>query len=430
MGHFVYRYTLNGEILYVGKNDTDLISRIEQHEQGKGDKLYHFQQDHPDLVIDYIEVGNSSQSDVMETYLIDKLRPKFNSSKKFDGTAELFGDIPLPEFKPYKDLLNRRARKTKNASTKITKVKPAMPEWQQWSVESREFDEKQRGFDAEKDAKRIQNTLFALQYIYDNFELKLAEIKRPVSRGRKINWDVGQEFGFLLCIDDFPYPDILLDPDYCGILIVMEEIRTLRCCEVFSLYSEVRNKNILFLKPTVDDFPGGTGEVVLKREDIPRLMECVYETRRNFCYYSWIPMHTKYLKTNMTAWEYGNNWISENWDAEQKTLFETKARNTNRLIKFIIQHYDECDVSDAENGRTYYIPLSELEETDRGVPQLYLPTYDLKDGTGVHNALFQAAWKDYDSTGMRIDDRLAIEDLRRLSDFIDKTGSIFCPIEY
>lgn len=31
MGHYVYKYVYNNEIIYIGKNDTDLESRIYQH---------------------------------------------------------------------------------------------------------------------------------------------------------------------------------------------------------------------------------------------------------------------------------------------------------------------------------------------------------------------------------------------------------------
>ena len=33
MGHFVYKYVYDGEIVYIGKNDTDLKTRIKQHER-------------------------------------------------------------------------------------------------------------------------------------------------------------------------------------------------------------------------------------------------------------------------------------------------------------------------------------------------------------------------------------------------------------
>jgi hypothetical protein len=31
MGHYVYKYVYNNEIIYIGKNDTDLENRIYQH---------------------------------------------------------------------------------------------------------------------------------------------------------------------------------------------------------------------------------------------------------------------------------------------------------------------------------------------------------------------------------------------------------------
>ena len=31
MGHYVYKYVLHQEVIYIGKNNTDLVSRLNQH---------------------------------------------------------------------------------------------------------------------------------------------------------------------------------------------------------------------------------------------------------------------------------------------------------------------------------------------------------------------------------------------------------------
>ena len=33
MGHYVYKYVYNNEIIYIGKNDTDLYSRLNPEDQ-------------------------------------------------------------------------------------------------------------------------------------------------------------------------------------------------------------------------------------------------------------------------------------------------------------------------------------------------------------------------------------------------------------
>ena len=77
MGHYVYKYVdESGEVVYIGKNDTNLIDRIHQHD-------YEDWND-GNLAISYIEVMSGYESDALETLLISKYRPKNNKSKMLD----------------------------------------------------------------------------------------------------------------------------------------------------------------------------------------------------------------------------------------------------------------------------------------------------------------------------------------------------------
>ena len=82
MGHFVYKYVYKSEVIYIGKNDTNLIDRIRQH--GKfGDNIPEEGWDEINSSdIYYIELANSIMSDVVESELIRRYKPKYNKAKK------------------------------------------------------------------------------------------------------------------------------------------------------------------------------------------------------------------------------------------------------------------------------------------------------------------------------------------------------------
>lgn len=81
MGHYVYKYVYNDEIIYIGKNDTDLYSRLKQH--GKcGDNIPEEGWDEiNNSNIFYCELPNSTMSDVVESELIRRYKPKWNKAK-------------------------------------------------------------------------------------------------------------------------------------------------------------------------------------------------------------------------------------------------------------------------------------------------------------------------------------------------------------
>lgn len=94
MGHYVYKYVYNGETIYIGKNDTNLRSRINQHRAEKRFSPY--------LLADiyYASLSNKYDSDLMETLLIRKYRPLLNISKNQTNSEISFNE---PEWKLYID---------------------------------------------------------------------------------------------------------------------------------------------------------------------------------------------------------------------------------------------------------------------------------------------------------------------------------------
>lgn len=86
MGHYVYKYVNpnTNEILYIGKNDTNLVSRLKQH-CCKGDNIpseYHDELLKADIY--FITLANNIMCDVVESELIRRYKPKCNSSKMSD----------------------------------------------------------------------------------------------------------------------------------------------------------------------------------------------------------------------------------------------------------------------------------------------------------------------------------------------------------
>ena len=81
MGHYVYKYVYDNEIIYIGKNDTNLVDRLNQH--GKpGDNID--KRGWPEINsarIYYIELESSIMSDVVESELIRRYQPKYNIAK-------------------------------------------------------------------------------------------------------------------------------------------------------------------------------------------------------------------------------------------------------------------------------------------------------------------------------------------------------------
>lgn len=97
--HYVYKYVFDGKIVYIGKNDTNLINRIYQH------TLEPKFRECKEAEIYYAELGNSTESTVMEMLLINKYKPRLNVTFVQDGLSI---DFQEPEWIKYdaKDFKN------------------------------------------------------------------------------------------------------------------------------------------------------------------------------------------------------------------------------------------------------------------------------------------------------------------------------------
>lgn len=107
MGHYVYKYVLNDEIIYVGKCDGNLDSRLSQH-GCKGDNIDAAAwNDIRASTVFYTELANSTMSDVVESELIRRYKPKYNRAKMSDWDGLTF---PEPEWKKYKKVKPTKAK--------------------------------------------------------------------------------------------------------------------------------------------------------------------------------------------------------------------------------------------------------------------------------------------------------------------------------
>ena len=120
MAHYVYKYVLNDEIIYIGKSNSDTLSdRLKYH--GKmGDNIdASGWKDINVADIYYCELANAIMTDVVESELIRRYKPKYNKNKKseWDGL-----DFELNWKKFDKSVLQPKTQRKKEAKTTITLV--------------------------------------------------------------------------------------------------------------------------------------------------------------------------------------------------------------------------------------------------------------------------------------------------------------------
>lgn len=88
-GHYVYKYSLNGEVVYVGRT-INMDARIKQHAYDSHFKEFCTDNGirYDELDIDYISLGNSTEEDIAEKILINHYQPILNTKDTHDKTSE------------------------------------------------------------------------------------------------------------------------------------------------------------------------------------------------------------------------------------------------------------------------------------------------------------------------------------------------------
>lgn len=93
----IYKYVWHDEIVYIGKADKDIMSRIVAHKAESK-----FQPYLKDCVIYYTECVNPAHTTILETYLINKYKPRLNVSMKYKDRLPI--SLIEPEWKPISEL--------------------------------------------------------------------------------------------------------------------------------------------------------------------------------------------------------------------------------------------------------------------------------------------------------------------------------------
>lgn len=94
----IYKYVWHDEIVYIGKADKDIMSRIVAHKSESK-----FQPYLKDCVIWYTECVNPAHTTILETYLINKYKPRLNVSMKYTDNLPI--NLIEPEWRLISELL-------------------------------------------------------------------------------------------------------------------------------------------------------------------------------------------------------------------------------------------------------------------------------------------------------------------------------------
>lgn len=113
MGHYVYKYVLDGQVIYIGKCDKNLSQRLYAHGR-KGDNISErWHKEINDSDIYYIECANAIMSDVVESELIRRYKPKCNKAKMSDWSGIPFSEPSWIKFERPVEWSRKRVKKTK-----------------------------------------------------------------------------------------------------------------------------------------------------------------------------------------------------------------------------------------------------------------------------------------------------------------------------
>lgn len=82
--HFVYKYVSENKIIYVGKVDSDLKRRVEEH--AKETKFLPYLEN---AEIYCMRLANSTETTILELYLINKYKPVLNVTAKYEGISNI-----------------------------------------------------------------------------------------------------------------------------------------------------------------------------------------------------------------------------------------------------------------------------------------------------------------------------------------------------
>lgn len=111
----IYKYVIEGRIIYIGKSDSSVEQRIKAHSMENRFKPY------KDAEIYVFQTANHTETTVWEKLLINKYSPKLNIIDKHDETLGI--DFKEPEWTNYKEFKKKKLREKKTNQIKKSQNK-------------------------------------------------------------------------------------------------------------------------------------------------------------------------------------------------------------------------------------------------------------------------------------------------------------------
>lgn len=140
----VYKYVYNNEVVYVGKSDHSLKNRLNSHKKEDKFKPYLSKSD-----IYYAWVKNPAMTIILETYLINKYKPKLNVSMKYDY------EIPFEIPEPCWHLLSSQGIKYRKGQEELYPIQESRKKLE-WRVK-----ELERQLDLESEQRKFYSDMFS-----------------------------------------------------------------------------------------------------------------------------------------------------------------------------------------------------------------------------------------------------------------------------
>lgn len=98
--HFVYKYVLDGEIIYIGKANEPLLKRLYFHGKPYDNIPIEYSSDLENSKIYFCRLFNETMSDVVESELIRRYKPCLNKMKKSEWSGLGFPEPNWIEYIP------------------------------------------------------------------------------------------------------------------------------------------------------------------------------------------------------------------------------------------------------------------------------------------------------------------------------------------
>lgn len=123
----IYKYVWHGEVIYIGKSNSDIEKRIQCH--SREDK---FQKYLGDVDVYFCFLPNEATTDIYELYYINKYHPVLNVSSKYDDAPVGIevADVEWNKYSPSKYWCKKNNKKPSDVirynNSKITKLKELM----------------------------------------------------------------------------------------------------------------------------------------------------------------------------------------------------------------------------------------------------------------------------------------------------------------